>query len=157
MTEPTVPVRNRRHNQERHGMTGTPEYFAWNNMLMRCLLEDRKDAHRYKDHGVTVCERWLSFANFFADMGRKPSPKHKIDRIDNNGNYEPSNCRWATKQEQCRNRSTTRNLTFQGKTMCIREWSKVTGIKRQTIQQRLKNGWSVEDTLTKPAHHVSVP
>jgi hypothetical protein len=81
-------------------MKKTAEYRIWNGMKSRCLNPNRKDYPRYGGRGVTVCERWLRFENFYADMGPRPSPKHSIDRIDNDGNYEPGNCKWATLAEQ---------------------------------------------------------
>jgi hypothetical protein len=83
----------------------TPEYRAWRGMKTRCMNPKKQHYERYGGRGITVCERWISNYEFFlADMGRKPSPKHSLDRINNNGNYEPSNCRWATKKEQIANR-----------------------------------------------------
>lgn len=88
-----------------HGMSGTPTYNNWVCMIQRCTNPKHKDFYNYGKRGVTVCERWLgSFANFLADMGTRPTLQHSIDRIDSNGNYEPSNCRWATPKEQGANK-----------------------------------------------------
>ena len=86
-----------------HGMTKTVEYRTWFHMRERCEKATHPSYANYGGRGIRVCERWMSFKNFFADMGRRPSPKHSIDRIDNDGNYEPGNCRWATAKQQMSN------------------------------------------------------
>jgi hypothetical protein len=89
----------------------TPEYDCWANMIRRCEKVDGQDWHLYGGRGITVCDRWRSsFPNFLADMGRKPSRRHSIDRIDVNGNYQPGNCRWATPKEQRQNQRTRAQL-----------------------------------------------
>lgn len=90
----------------------SPTYISWSRMRARCNRVNHPKRHRYGGRGIKVCERWSSFANFLADMGDRP-PGTTIDRVDNDGNYEPANCRWATQLEQQRNRSTTKlNLTI---------------------------------------------
>lgn len=88
-----------RHGESKSGPNPSPEWQAWLSMKQRC-----RHHHRYKNRKITVCDRWLTYENFLADMGRKPSPKHSLDRINNSGNYEPGNCRWATASQQIKNR-----------------------------------------------------
>lgn len=102
---------NRKGVNKKHGDTGSPEHRTWKNMKRRCDNPKGNRWMQYGGRGIKVCERWLnSYENFLEDMGRKPSPIHSIDRINVNGNYEPSNCRWATPKEQSNN--TTRNKNY---------------------------------------------
>ena len=132
-----------------------PEYAAWKNMIRRCGSEP--ESENYKDYGgrgIRVCERWSGvdgYINFLQDMGQRPSPKHSIDRRDNNGNYEPENCRWTDTFHQTRNKRNNRMFTMNGKTQCLKDWSVETGISVTTLIHRLgKLGWSVEESLTTP-------
>lgn len=147
-------------------MNGTPEYIAWQEMKKRCSNPNTKNYCRYGGRGIKVCERWLEcFENFFTDMGLKPSRQHSLDRFpDNNGNYEPGNCRWATLREQSLNRRTNVRLTYAGKTLTIQEWSEETGMNRKVIESRIKGGkMSASEILTipvgavpgKPGRHTS--
>lgn len=90
-------------SQFRHGSVNTPEYNTWSSMLRRCNNANNRSYPRYGGRGIRVCDQWNDFVGFLRDMGRKPSPDHSLDRIDNNGNYEPGNCRWATRVQQSRN------------------------------------------------------
>jgi hypothetical protein len=133
---------------EQHGMTGTRIYRIWQGMLNRCHNDHQGT---YGKKGVTVCAEWeVSFSKFYEDMGDPPSTKHSIDRINTKGNYEPSNCRWATRTEQARNTTTNTFLSLNGESKTIAEWSEITGIKPTTICVRLAKGMSHEEALTTP-------
>jgi hypothetical protein len=122
-------------------------------MLDRCSKPSQESYRLYGERGVTVCERWReSFENFLGDMGRKPTSSHSIDRIDVEGNYEPSNCRWATPKQQGRNKRTNRIINHNGLSLTLVEWTERTGIKATTISMRLDHyGWNVSEALsTKP-------
>lgn len=125
-------------------------YGSWRHMVARCRNSNDISWPLYGGRGIQVCERWLTFSNFLADMGERP-PKHTIDRIDNDGDYEPGNCRWATDTEQANNKSSSTLLTFQGKTQSLALWGREVGIPATAITRRLSLGWSVERTLTEPS------
>jgi hypothetical protein len=134
-----------------HGMTYSPEFNTWSSMLDRCQRPNHKSYPQYGGRGITVCERWAkSFADFYADMGPRPSPNHSIDRIDNDGPYAPGNCRWATRDVQAGNTGCNHHLTFRGRTMILADWARETGLSREVLTYRLSRGWSVEKALTAP-------
>ncbi len=141
-----------------HGMTRTPFYCVYRTILNRCSNSKVNCYEWYGGRGIKVCERWKTFENFKEDMyenylkhieefGKKQT---QIDRIDNNGNYEKSNCRWATPIEQARNTRKNRFITYKGQTKTIAEWAKIVGIRPENIRTRIITGWSVEKALTKP-------
>lgn len=132
-----------------HGASGDSEYSIYCHMKTRCGNKNNTHYHRYGGRGIIVCKRWIdSYSNFIADMGKRPSPLHTLDRIDNNGNYEPSNCRWATKIEQSNNTTTNVRLSFNGESLTLAEWSRKLGINYSTLNFRLRNGCSVERILS---------
>lgn len=133
-----------------HGHSKTPTHTAWNQLRGRCLNPNNEKYPLYGGRGITICERWNDFANFLADMGERPSPKHSLDRIDANGPYSPENCRWATQKTQQNNRRNNRLLTCNGETLTLMQWSERTGFKRETIERRLELGWPVERALSEP-------
>ena len=142
--------RNKTHGDSCGGST-TPEYNSRSQILQRCTDENNKAYPEYGGRGIQVCSRWKeSFENFLEDMGRKPSPQHSIERIDNDGNYCPENCRWATKKEQARNRRSNRMIRLNGRTQCLADWVDELGISRSTVKDRLRRGWSEEKALTTP-------
>lgn len=128
-----------------HGKTKTREYQAWVDMIRRCYDPRRRNYADYGGKGVTVCDRWReSSSNFLNDMGPAPSNEHSLDRIDPTGNYEPSNCRWATVAEQNRNRRDTRKLVFRGQQLCAAEFARICRRDRHTVYRWLDRGWLVE-------------
>lgn len=137
-------------NRLTHGGTRTPEYRVWGAMRERCENPRSKNYKNYGAIGRTVCERWHSFANFIADMGRRPTPLHTLERIDNSLGYSPDNCKWATRKEQMRNVRYNRLLTHDGRTMCVTAWGEAIGVNPQRIWKRINRGWSAERALTTP-------
>ena len=133
-----------------HGMSRTPEYQAWLHMKDRCFNPNHKRYSDYGGRGITVCDRWLNLENFLADIGSRPSPKHSLDRIDNDGNYCHENCRWATKAEQQNNQRTNRLITIGCVTLTIAQWEKEMGYKQGIIWSRLKDGWSEYKAVMTP-------
>jgi hypothetical protein len=137
-----------------HGLAGanrTPEYDCWAHMIRRCYTPSTKHFENYGGRGITVCDRWrFSFENFLADLGPRPSAAHSLDRENNDGNYEPGNCRWATAKEQGNNTRRNLYLTFQGQTLTATQWAERLGLGRGVINGRIARGWSAEKTLTTP-------
>lgn len=145
--EQTISFNN---SKSTHGMTNSRVYKIWTFMKDRCL---NPNANKYKDYGsrgIKVCNRWLeSFENFYTDMGSPPTIKHSIDRINVNGNYEISNCRWATQKDQCRNTRRSRLFTISNQTKCLAEWCEIYSMNYQTVSGRLRRGWDIEKALTQ--------
>jgi hypothetical protein len=146
----TAQPRNRGSFAPVHGKHKTPAWMSWVSMITRCTYPKSNSYCRYGARGIKVCDRWLKFENFLADMGERPAGR-TLDRIDNNGNYEPQNCRWASLAEQGANRRNVRTLSFNGETKTLSEWAKAKGMSRSALQRRLnKLGWSAEKTLLTP-------
>lgn len=139
-----------------HGLSNHELYPVWRQMLRRCFEPKDKSYYLYGAKGIRVCRRWQSFKNFLADMAPRPAGM-SIDRINNKKGYSPSNCRWATNLEQGRNKTDNRLITFQGETLCLKDWSKRFGVHWATIHTRLKMGWTLKDALTIPAMNMSKP
>lgn len=148
-----ISVSLNREANKKTGVPGhrSPERRCWNAMMQRCYNEKHPKFHRYGKRGIAVCDRWHIFANFFDDMGFRPSISHSIDRINNDGQYSPDNCKWSTMKEQSRNKEQTVMLTFNGETLCITDWAKRIGMRKNTLIHRISRGWSVERALTEPS------
>jgi hypothetical protein len=146
------------HNQETrvkrltiHGMSKTRLYWQWQGMIARCENPHHQGYKDYGGRGITVCESWHSFENWYANMGEPPTPQHMIDRIDNNSNYEPNNCKWSTRKEQMNNKRDNHLIEFNGQTKTLKQWSEMTGIPYSTLRSRInKYHWGIEKSLTTP-------
>lgn len=133
----------------KHGLRGNVVYVTYGGIMDRCYNRNCAEYKWYGGRGITVCDRWRQHPKvFIEDMGPKPTPTHSIDRIDNDGNYEPGNCRWATRAQQRRNSSRLKLVTFRGKTQCLQDWADELGMSRDTLYSRLVRGnWDVERAL----------
>lgn len=140
---------NLRHGEASNGRE-TAEYRTWASMLSRCNNPNHVNYPYYGARGISVCDRWKVYENFLADMGRRPSSKHSIDRRDNDGDYTPDNCRWATGKEQNRNTRRNRTVTIDGETKALAQWLEETGTPRRTFYGRLREGMSERDALLTP-------
>ncbi len=131
-----------KHKHEKNKRTsnrihGTPEYYAWKSMHRRCKDKNMKDFQHWGGRGIVVCERWKDFHAFYADMGPRPKDKNSLDRINNDGNYEPSNCRWATFKEQHNNRSNNIRIEHEGSMLTISTLAEKLGVTYLTIYQEV--------------------
>lgn len=134
-----------------HGCSRSKEYDAWMSMKQRCSNPHTIGYQYYGERGIVVCSEWINdFGQFLKDMGPRPSPNHSIDRINVNGNYEPSNCRWATQIEQHSNTRRNVKLPYMGQTKTVSEWARELKIGVSTIHRRFILGWSVERALSTP-------
>ena len=136
---------------KKHGLSDSTEYKTWSHIRDRCYNKNNKDYRYYGGRGIKACDRWLGekgFENFLADMGKKPSPKHSIDRIDNNRDYTPENCRWATLLEQANNKNWNVFLTYNNKTQTIAQWARELNVHVELLYGRKKLGWDDIDILT---------
>lgn len=133
-----------------HGMAHGAEWKVYYGMLGRCYSPSHKSYARYGGRGITVCARWLeSFENFVADMGNRPDGM-TLERDRVNDGYSKDNCRWATPREQANNRTNNVLITAHGKSMTAPEWERETGIRRTTIEQRIRNGWNPDRAVSDP-------
>ena len=129
-------------------------YTCWRNMMSRCYQPSSSRFKNYGARGITVCERWHSFENFSLDMGEPPAG-HSIDRENVNGHYEPANCRWLPNEMQTRNQTRNLLVTLEGKTQCVADWARETGIGYRVIWKRIRKGWKPERALRTPSKHLA--
>lgn len=132
-----------------HGKSNSATFKCWQSMKRRCFDMGHKSYPRYGGRGITICERWMKFENFLADMGIRPK-NLSLDRIDNNGNYTPENCKWSSAKEQARNRSSTRMISCGGEVKTLTEWAESIGFSKESLHRRLSAGWSIEKALATP-------
>lgn len=126
-----------------HGDSKSPEYGTWINMILRCQKNPN-----YASRGIKVCPQWAeSYEQFLSDVGRRPTDSHTLDRINNDGDYEPNNVRWATKSEQARNRRSNILITIGPETKCLKAWTEQYGLSYNMVRRRLRRGWSAERAL----------
>lgn len=133
-----------------HGLSHTPEWKHWCNMRKRCENPNDQAYNRYGGRGIRVCDRWSDFGNFYADMGPRPSAKHSIDRVDNDGHYEPGNCRWATPKDQANNRRSSRILSIGGEQLTLSQVADKHGLTIKQLWARLNQGWTIERAISEP-------
>ncbi len=128
-----------------------PEYRVWAHMRERCESRTSKDYKNYGGRGIGVCRRWASFANFYKDMGKRPTRLHTIERIKNHLGYAPKNCRWATPQEQANNRRVSLYLLWRGQKKTVAQWARELGMPMVTLWVRVRRlGWSADRALSTP-------
>lgn len=150
-------LRNLNKKRATHRRTRTPEYTTWIQMRDRCNNPRAKSFKYYGGRGIKVCKKWDDFSAFLADVGNRPSPSYSLDRINNNGHYEPSNVRWATREEQSNNRRSNFRVTYRGVVMTLHQALRATGntVDRGTVVNRLKAGWPVEAAVEVTARRLA--
>lgn len=138
--------------KKKHGLTGSPEYKAWQSMRERCLKRTHHQYHNYGGRGIAVCERWKnSFLHFYQDMGKRPGPEYSLDRRENEGNYEPDNCRWVTQDVQSNNKRTNVRHVVEGFAKTIGELAREIDVPYATLAARLRYGMTIEEAVEKKA------
>lgn len=139
---------------ESDGINLTTEYRIWCGMRKRCSNPKDRSFYDYGGRGITVCERWQHYPSFLADVGRRPSSMHTLDRIDNDGPYSPENCRWIDSKGQARNKRNVGMLEVNGVRKPIPEWAELARVASQTVRSRLRRGWSAERAVSTPSWGV---
>lgn len=137
LADPTAPK----------GRRPTLTYRTWTSIKERCLCPTARGYEKWGGRGIRICEQWRDFDTFLADVGTRPSAAHTLDRIDNDGHYEPGNVRWATRTQQQRNKSTTMRITAFGKTQSVSDWAEETGLPVHRLRSRMRYGWTGEQVL----------
>ena len=142
-------MKSSRH--EMHGLRYHQDYQLWQAMKKRCSNANHAMWKHYGGRGIRVCESWMKFSAFLSDMGPRPTLRHSIERINNNGNYEPSNCRWATPIDQANNARSNFRIIFNGEVATAAQWARSLGMQRYTLVARIKRlNWTVRKSLMTP-------
>jgi hypothetical protein len=160
-----VGIRAPKHGHARHSLVngGTPTYRTWTRMIQRCTYPKVRNWDRYGGRGIKVCDRWRGpdgYTNFLADMGPKPDglPRQwSLDRIDNDGNYEPQNCRWADRNTQVHNKSLNRFVSYEGENLILADWNKRFGLSKAAIFLKARELGSYEAAIAHYALHGKSP
>lgn len=135
----------------KHGSSNTSTYFSWKAMKSRCYNQNNNRYHAYGGRGIQVCDRWRnSFADFLADMGQKPLPRCSIERLNNDGNYEPGNCVWSTSRLQSRNTGRNKMVVVNGQLMCYADADAALGLPRNTVGKRIRRGATPQQAVAIP-------
>lgn len=139
-----------------HGLSHSRLYNIWQSIKKRCLNKKCARYNRYGGRGIIICQEWINdFMNFYKwAINNGYNDNLSIERIDNDGNYEPNNCKWANPKTQARNRSNNHLITYNGETHCIAEWAEIIGIDRDIIDNRLKKKWTIERIFTTPVKRI---
>ena len=146
-----APVRRYTVGRHKHPAYGTGAYTSYHAMMTRCYNPKTARYPNYGGRGIKVCDRWQDgFPVFFEDMGQRPDGM-SLDRIDPNGDYSPSNCRWATKEQQINNKQDSAFLEHDGRRMTVAQWAPIVGLQQCVIRMRLKLGWTANAALTEPS------
>ena len=140
-----------KHGEARRGRM-TAEYRIWEGIQRRCNNPSDPVFEHYGGRGIRMCEAWSSYDAFLSDMGRRPSQRHSIDRIDNDGDYEPGNCQWATQKDQCRNQRSNVWVTYRGERRVLAELVEAHGKDYMRVYQRIRRGWDAERAINEPVH-----
>lgn len=141
----------------KHGAHESPEYYVWRAIKARCRNPGHAAYPRYGGRGVGICDEWFNdFSAFIAHVGRRPSNQYSIERIDNNKGYEPGNVCWATIKEQCVNKRNVKLYEFNGRALCIAHWANEIGMSETTLGDRLRQGCSIEEALTRPVINPAI-
>ena len=132
-----------------HGLTCSPEYVVWSALKSRCLNPNNLDYPSYGGRGITICEQWLSFEAFYIDMGPRPDKGYSVERCDNNGNYDPSNCHWVTVKEQSRNKRNTRYVEYEGQSISMAEVAEKADVNYDNLKYLLNKGFTASKAITQ--------